>query len=44
MLSFNSKKHSRNHHLSVAQIVSDVGARETRDKDRTRKIEHFLDK
>jgi hypothetical protein len=42
MFSFNSKKHSRDHHLSIAQIVSDVGARETRDKDRARKNRIFF--
>jgi hypothetical protein len=31
-------------HLSMARIVSDVGARETLGKDRARIIEHFLDK
>jgi hypothetical protein len=41
MFSFNSKKHSRDLHLSIARIVSDVGARETQDKDRARKNRTF---
>jgi hypothetical protein len=41
MLSFNSKKHLRHHHLSIARIVSDDGARETQDKNRAQKIEIF---
>jgi hypothetical protein len=41
MFSFNTKKHLRDLHLSIARIVSDVGARETHDKDRARKNRTF---